>query len=391
LPSAQVTSAVYDPLPFLATRQRTLEVPMRIRALLTFVGWTLLSAHGLVPSAQSTWYVNPDCGDDAWTGVDPACLAPDGPKRTIAAAMTIAETGDEVILADGTYRGSGNKWLSFPGRYFTVRSANGPASCIIDLESSGLAFFLVTDETPQAVVQGLTIQNGSSGEGGAFFIHHESQVVIRDCVLRDNFCSSSGGAIHCDTNASPTILNCAIVGNTALGAGGGMACFTGGSSPRVLGCLVAGNSAGLDGGGLYFGGFGDAPQVVNSTIADNTSSAAIGGVFVNASSGVTLANSILWGNSGAAIGGPGSPLVSFSDVQGGWPGAGNIDADPRFRAGSYRLLRLSPSIEAGDNAALPVELVRDLDGGPRVSDADLDGLALVDQGAYEFALRVTRF
>lgn len=170
------------------------------------LGWTLFFVQGVVASAQSNWYVDGSCGDDSWSGQSPVCIPPDGPKRTIQAAMSEALTGDEVILADGVYRGAGNKWLSFPGQYFTVRSENGPASCIIDLEDSGLAFFLVTDETPQAVVQGLTIENGRSGEGGAFFIHHASQVVIRDCVLRNNFSTSSGGAIHCDTNASPTIL-----------------------------------------------------------------------------------------------------------------------------------------------------------------------------------------
>ena len=32
-----------------------------------------------------TFYVNGSCGDDAWTGSNPACQAPDSPKATIQA------------------------------------------------------------------------------------------------------------------------------------------------------------------------------------------------------------------------------------------------------------------------------------------------------------------
>ena len=48
-----------------------------------------------------------------------------------------------------------------------------------------------------------------------------------------------------------------------------------------------------------------------------------------------MVNTILWGNTaailldvahGAAI------TVTYSDVQSGWSGAGNLDADPLFRA-----------------------------------------------------------
>lgn len=357
---------------------------MRVGSLRIVLWWTLLFAYGAPASAQSIWYVNGSCGDDSWTGGSPACIPPIGPKRTIRAAMDAALTGDEVILADGVYRGNGNKWLSFPGQYFTVRSENGPASCIIDLEDSGLAFFLVADETPQAVVQGLTIENGRNSDGGAFFIHHASQVVIRDCVLRNNLSTSSGGAIHCDTNASPTILDCAIVGNTAIGWGGGLAFFTGGGTPRILGCLVAGNSAGFEGGGFFYSGFGGGPEVVNTTIADNSTGGQVGGIFVDAGNTVLIANSVLWHNDGAPLGGPGSPLATSSNVEGGWPGLGNIDADPLFFAGFYRLGHGSPSIDAGDNGSVPSELLLDLAGRRRILDGDHDGLAVVDQGAFEF-------
>lgn len=99
-------------------------------------------------------------------------------------------------------------------------------------------------------------------------------------------------------------------------------------------------------------------------------------------------NSVLWRNDG--VGGSGSPLATFSNVEGGWPGQGNIDDDPLFGAGTYRLGRGSPSIDAGDNGSVPAELLLDLAGRPRILDGDHDGFALVDQGAFEFVARVLR-
>ncbi len=53
----------------------------------------------------------------------------------------------------------------------------------------------------------------------------------------------------------------------------------------------------------------------------------------------TLTNCILWGDSPAEIYGD-TPTVTYSDVGGGWPGLGNIDADPCFvdaNNGDYHL------------------------------------------------------
>ncbi len=108
-------------------------------------------------------------------------------------------------------------------------------------------------------------------------------------------------------------------------------------------------------------------------------------------------NCILWDNdteelvdvNGAAT------TASYSDVQGGWPGTGNIDADPLFVApgsGDYHLLSDSPCIDAADNTAVPKGVVTDLDGYDRFVDipcTDDTGNGtppIVDMGAYEFQL-----
>ncbi len=110
-----------------------------------------------------------------------------------------------------------------------------------------------------------------------------------------------------------------------------------------------------------------------------------------------MVNTIAWGNAPDQISDDAGAVttVNYSDVQGGWCGAGsnNIDADPLFVApgsGDYRLSPGSPCIDAADNTAVPKGVVTDLDGNPRfVDDPCTDDTGngdppIVDMGAYEF-------
>ncbi|MCA9426890.1 MAG: hypothetical protein KC994_17555 [Candidatus Omnitrophica bacterium] len=68
--------------------------------------------------------------------------------------------------------------------------------------------------------------------------------------------------------------------------------------------------------------------------------------------------------------------VTYSNIQGGYPGEGNIDADPLFvdpANGDYHLMPGSPCIEAGTNTGL----VEDFDGKGRP-------LGDYDMGAFEY-------
>jgi hypothetical protein len=85
--------------------------------------------------------------------------------------------------------------------------------------------------------------------------------------------------------------------------------------------------------------------------------------------------------------------VSYSNVQGGWPGIGNLNADPLFLnpgAGDFRLAAGSPCIDAGHNWAIAGLTDTDVDGYPRFAQDDPDqapgcGLpAVVDMGACEY-------
>ncbi|HUU94893.1 MAG TPA: dockerin type I domain-containing protein [Phycisphaerae bacterium] len=87
----------------------------------------------------------------------------------------------------------------------------------------------------------------------------------------------------------------------------------------------------------------------------------------------------------------GQVLVRYTDVQDGWPGDGNIDADPLFidpDGYDYHLSLESPCIDKGDPYFVPAPDERDIDGEIRVWDGDEDGDWVVDMGSDEFGSRL---
>ena len=227
-------------------------------------------------------------------------------QPTIQAGLNVAKEGDTVLVADGRYTGMGNKWLFFPGPPVTLRSKNGPKNCIIDMEGEGIGFFFVLDELPEHRVEGFTITNGNNNFGGAIYCHHDGKPTFKNCIITGNR-ASSGGAIACDDSGSPTFINCLISGNSAQGNGGAVASTTyDGTGPTLINCTITGNTAEREGGAIFL------------------------------ERGVArLTNSIVWDNGGDPIRGAVEATVTFSDVQGGWPGKGNINKDPRFVTGPF--------------------------------------------------------
>lgn len=132
-----------------------------MRAIMAIVAAAALCCPAL---AQKTfYYVNGDCGDDAWSATSTACAAPDGPKRTIAAAVKAAAPGDSIHVAHGVYRGPGNINIDFAGKDIAVSGLG----VVIDCEGLGRAFVFRSGETRDALIDGFTIRNGvAPGVGG---------------------------------------------------------------------------------------------------------------------------------------------------------------------------------------------------------------------------------
>ena len=211
------------------------------------------------------------------------------------------------------------------------------------------------------------------GFSGGIFMNggDTGSVVITNCLFEDNT-GDIGGGVTC-WSGELTIDGSVFRGNTARLAsdpGWGGALYVDPSADVLaINCLFVGNLATNDGiiearGGAVYGPatLRSCTLVENRAVGDPPNDGGGG-----CDGGTTLEDCIVWDNFPNQLENVGP--VSYSDVQGGWAGTGNLDADSRFWGpahGDYHLLSDSPCIDAGD---------------PTRQDADG---TRIDMGAYPF-------
>lgn len=279
---------------------------------------------------------------------------------------------------------------------------------IVDGQRQSTAVTIVPEASVLTVLDGFTLRNGSSRQGGGILCGNYAQPLIAHNIITNNS-SIQGGGILCLAGASPAIVNNVISNNTGT-VGGGTVLWPREDSrvpsisgPLLKNNLIVGNRAMFGGSALLFNGPITA-TVANNTFAENVDTPRPGiepaaSIVLSDNSSITFANNIVAFNmSGIYIGvGPNQRnYLRDNCIYGNMPNDyeglpyrplnltgvnGNISADPRFadRAkGDYRLQAGSPCIDAGDDimAVLPAT---DLAGGPRVQGAH------VDIGVYEWA------
>ncbi|MFN8345092.1 MAG: choice-of-anchor Q domain-containing protein [Spirosomataceae bacterium] len=180
------------------------------------------------------------------------------------------------------------------------------------------------------------------------------------------------GAGMWNAYASPTVRNCIFRNNTAASGAG---IFNDNSETNVTNCLFTGNSCSVEGAALSNGGGTASAKAINCTFYGNTGGNSTIRNEVNATA---ISNCILWGNATGVLGG----TVSYSIVQGGFSGTGNLNSDPLFvnaTGGDFRLQACSPAIDAGTNTGAPAT---DFEGNVRSFNAT--GVSNADMGAYEY-------
>jgi len=220
-----------------------------------------------------------------------------------------------------------------------------------------------------------------------------SNVTLGNCTFKRNAAYRGGGMLN--YKSSPVLTNCTFTGNSAE-YGGGM-CSMDRSNVILINCIFSGNSADENGGGMYCEE--SCPTTItNCTLSRNSAQEEGGGLYISrppvyaggpsskmGDGTCTITNCIFWENWPQQIVDLNLwPFSSaeYSDVQGGWPGEGSIDADPCFvdaENGDYHLLASSPCIDAGDPNYIAEPNETDLDGNPRVIGGR------IDMGAYEYS------
>ena len=294
----------------------------------------------------TTYYVNGTNGLNGFDGLAPVWDGTHGPKRTIQAGINAATHGDTVELADGTYKGFGNRDIDTNGKAITLTSANGAESTIIDCEGSDVdphrGIYIHLGERQDTVIDGLTIKNGYFVAGGASGIYvYNSGPTIVNCIFTGNrggigldrsdakiegclFFGNTGSGVDFSRNPTGTMSNCTIIDNVGCGVsvyycspsiencliahniddvgnGGGIACGAPGT-PRFIDCVIYDNHAEGDGGGIYCHNLSAA--LVNCVVAGNTAGGRGGGIFnVYTIVGCTVVGNIAAGDGGGIFGG----------------------------------------------------------------------------------------
>lgn len=149
------------------------------------------------------------------------------------------------------------------------------------------------------------------------------------CIISNNITEADGGGISLDT-CTMTMTGCTVASNTAWYDGGGICCTE--SVLNLANCLIIRNLSYVSNGGGLFAGNDSEITLNNCTFASNTSYEYGGATYLTPDSSMTAHNSILWSNIPDEIYPYQSPdiQVTYSNVQGGYEGSGNLDTSPLF-------------------------------------------------------------
>ena len=235
----------------------------------------------------------------------------------------------------------------------------------------------------------------------------EGHVLLMNCVVSRNEsyavdnCAVEGraGGIYCNSG-NVTMRNCIISRNhvsgyqaawwcgggsntSCLARGGGVYFNYGNGTLTMTNCQVSCNSGGVarnsGGGPIYVSGSGvfvasgATATITNCTLAKNQAHA-----IENAGGTVNINSSILYFNNGNGAQTMGTVSCTYSDVQGGAPGNGNINFNPGFVGFGCEPTDLvivpgSPCMDAGDPSLPDSQTCHSPTGGGTLNDMGTHG------------------
>ena len=226
-------------------------------------------------------------------------------------AISDANVGDEVVAGQRSYL----EKIDFLGKALTVRSSDPTDPAVVSgtvIQGRGNLVTFANREGADSVLDGLTILWGEDG----IFCAGTSPT-----IKRCNVTANRRAGIQLQNQSNPTVTDCRITANE--GAGIEMSSVRQGrivrySQGTIRNCIIAANRReGISGG---------KPTIINCTIVENLEEGITATV-------PTVTNSIIYFNNRS---GDGSQIysnfatVTYCDVEGGWDGDGNIQADPNF-------------------------------------------------------------
>ena len=291
------------------TRKRTLPV------LLFWLG-------SLASLTAATFHVSPG-GNNAASGLTWAAA-----KQNVTNAMAAARAGDEIWVAQGTYRESIEMqsevalYGGFSGTelYRDQRDWTSRPTILDGSTQHTVIKVEIALATPATRIDGFIIRNGVGILGGGIACTATRPTIANNIISNNLSLSGGGGGICCYNGADAVIVNNLIAYNNATGDdadGGGIAAVPPdsggtGSSPLILGNIIAANNAEENGGGIAARGLGSAPTILNNFIYANFATQpplgdrSLGGGGIACVDGgmvKLIANNTISGNAGLEAGG----------------------------------------------------------------------------------------
>lgn len=242
----------------------------------------------------------------------------------------------------------------------------------VTITSNSVEYFFgggIYFENVSSTLEYVTIEGNSAYSGGGIYFNSDSNLALEHVTIMGNLATVAGGGIYFNSNpystlqyvtitensaeagggiyfseSSPQLSNITINGNFSPHNGGGIYCNN--SHPELSNIIINGNNSQNNGGGIFLNN--SSPKLTNLTISGNISVYNGSGIYCLNNSNPVLVNTILWNDSQSEI--AGSANIFYSNIQGGWEGEGNINADPLFvnpNNGNFTLQPNSPCIDAG--------------------------------------------
>lgn len=235
----------------------------------------------------------------------------------------------------------------------------------------------------------VVFSNNAAGHvGGAMENEDHSNPILTNVLFSGNSAYHEGGGMFNIVSSSPVLTNVAFIDNAVTGDGGGGGIKTYNSSPSLTNVTFSGNHASVGGG---IDNWQSSMTLTNVTFRDNTADR-YGAAMYSQESTPTITNTIIWGNTpgnSQMLNDRGVSTVTYSIIEGGHPGAGNLNANPKLGpladdeglTPTYSLPPGSPAIDTGSPSVCPVT---DQLGLSRPVDGDGNESAICDMGAFEY-------
>ena len=304
---------------------------------------------------------------------------------TIQSAIQASSDGDTVLVQPGRYEENiyfGGHEIVLASMYLMTGNGSYITTTVLD---GGHQFSVVRIElgegSPTALI-GFTIEHGSAEHGGGIYCSGASPRIAHN-IIQGNRANqgihfAEGGGVYCsESNAvfdsNVICRNVAACMTWTRGAGMYLVDFNGILRNNEIYDNEGTSYVSAQGGGIYF--VSSQALVINNTICRNRVMGIAlpipdppipepsygGGIYDVSYPHSQIVNCIVWGNNadeGQDIHPAMLPSVTYSLIEGGYEGEGNIDEYPWFRRLAWRDYRLmsrncgysydSPCIDAGN-------------------------------------------